>query len=65
MAEAKNAQKAAKGTGEWSQEQIAKLTLAINKFPAGTGNRWKVIADYIDRNPKETIAKAKELNEKK
>ena len=39
--------------------------MAINKFPPGTGNRWKVIADYIDRNPKETIAKAKEMQERK
>lgn len=25
---------------EWPQEDIAKLTLGINKFPAGTSQRW-------------------------
>jgi len=39
--------------------------LAIKKFPTGTQNRWKVIADYLNRNLKETIGKAKEMSEKK
>lgn len=29
-----------KAVKEWPQEDIAKLTLAINKFPAGTSQRW-------------------------
>ena len=65
QAEAKKEQKSAKGVGVWTHEEEAKLTLAVNKFPAGTSNRWKVIADYIGRNPKETIAKAKEMQDRK
>lgn len=30
----------------WSKEDIAMLTKAIVKFPPGTGNRWKVIAEF-------------------
>lgn len=62
---AKKEQKAAKGLGVWSHDDEAKLTLAVNKFPAGTGNRWKVIAEYVGRNLKEVIAKAKEMQERK
>jgi len=40
------------------------LTLGIKKFPPGTKDRWKVIADFIQtKNPKEVIAKAKEIHE--
>jgi hypothetical protein len=31
---------ATKAGKEWVAEDIAKLTLAINKFPAGTSQRW-------------------------
>ena len=41
------------------------MTLAINKFPAGTKDRWKVIAEFCGRSTKETIAMAKQLAEKK
>ena len=41
------------------------MTLAINKFPAGTKDRWKVIAEFCGRSAKETIAMAKQLAEKK
>lgn len=41
------------------------MTLGINKFPAGTKERWKVIAEFCGRPPKETIAMAKQLAEKK
>lgn len=39
--------------------------MAIKRFPPGTSNRWKVIADFVGRNQKDVIAKAKELQEKK
>jgi len=31
----------AKAGKDWAQDDIAKLTLAINKFPAGTSQRWQ------------------------
>lgn len=31
---------------DWSKDDIAMLTKAIVKFPPGTGNRWKVIAEF-------------------
>ena len=43
---------------------------AVNLFPAGTNQRWEVCAEFINqhsktahikRQPKETLAKAKEL----
>jgi len=50
---------------EWSPEEVAMLTKGITKFPPGTVNRWKVIADYVQsHNQKEVIAKAKEIQEK-
>lgn len=49
---------------DWSPDQIKNLTLAIVKFPAGTVQRWKVIADFVGKNQKETIAKAKEIHDK-
>jgi len=34
------------------------------KFPAGTVNRWRVIADFVgSKTQKEVIGKAKELQE--
>ena len=38
---------------------------AIKKFPAGTGDRWRVVADYIGtKNQKQVVTKAKEIKEK-
>jgi len=45
----------------WSQEDIKQLTLGIVKFPAGTGDRWKVIAEFVGKSQKEVISKAKEI----
>lgn len=44
---------------------MAQLILAIKKFPPGTSNRWRVISDFVGRNQKEVIAKAKEMQDKK
>ena len=47
---------------DWSKEEMALLTKGISKFPAGTGNRWKVIADFVgSKGMKQVIAKAKTL----
>jgi len=43
-------EKQAKGSltkDDWSTEEMALLTKGITKFPAGTGSRWKVIADFV------------------
>jgi len=40
------------------------LTLGIKKFPPGTNDRWRVVADFIGtKNQKEVISKAKEILE--
>lgn len=57
--------KLTKGTKEWTAEDVANLTLAINKFPAGTAQRWYVIAEFVGKPQKEVISKAKEMHEKK
>lgn len=59
-----------KGTGDWSSDELALLIKAVNLFPAGTSQRWEVVANFVNqhtktpsiqRNAKETIAKTKEL----
>lgn len=50
--------------GDWSHEDIQMLTKGIVKFPPGTLNRWKVIADYVGKPQKQVIMKAKEIQEK-
>jgi DnaJ family protein C protein 2 len=48
--------------GDWTEEELALFKKAVARFPTGTINRWRVIADFIgSRNQKETIAKAKEI----
>ena len=60
--EAKLASKA----GEWSTEDMQNLTKACLKFPVGTVNRWKIIADFIGtKTSKEVIAKAQEIAAKR
>uniref|UniRef100_A0A0A9X5L4 DnaJ subfamily C member 2 n=1 Tax=Lygus hesperus TaxID=30085 RepID=A0A0A9X5L4_LYGHE len=58
-----------KGT-PWSQADISLLIKAVNLFPAGTAQRWEVVANFMnqhgknDRIPvtaKEVLSKAKEL----
>ena len=50
---------------EWTPEEVALLTKGIAKFPPGTVNRWKVVADFVEtKNQKEIIQKAKEISEK-
>lgn len=51
---------------KWSKEDIQNLTKAIVRFPPGTSQRWKVIAEYCGvRNQKEVIKKAQELATKR
>jgi len=57
------------GAAQWSTEELAAIVKAVNLFPAGTNQRWEVVASFVNqhsnsevtRNAKETLAKAKEL----
>ncbi|CAG7721397.1 unnamed protein product [Allacma fusca] len=56
---------------EWSHDELALLTKAVNLFPAGTTHRWEVVANFLyqhanaknkkQRSAKEVLAKAKDL----
>ncbi|CAL8121029.1 unnamed protein product [Orchesella dallaii] len=58
------------GSIEWSHEELQVLIKAVNLFPAGTAQRWQVVANFInqhdqqgkERSAKEVLAKAKDLN---
>ncbi|PSN53630.1 DnaJ subfamily C member 2 [Blattella germanica] len=59
-----------KGSVPWSHEQLQLLIKAVNMFPAGTSQRWEVVANFINqhstgeivtRTAKEVLAKAKDL----
>ncbi|KAK3102342.1 hypothetical protein FSP39_010641 [Pinctada imbricata] len=52
----------------WSEKEIQMLIKGVNVFPAGTKERWEVIASFIkqhitssNKNAKDVLAKAKEL----
>lgn len=56
------------GTASWSPDDVQLLVKAVNLFPAGTANRWEVVAAFMnqhgatsDRTAKEVLAKAKSL----
>uniref|UniRef100_A0A1Y1KNC8 Uncharacterized protein n=1 Tax=Photinus pyralis TaxID=7054 RepID=A0A1Y1KNC8_PHOPY len=57
---------------EWSQDNVQLLIKAVNLFPAGTNQRWEVVANFINQhgsfpdnvmkyNSKDVLAKAKDL----
>lgn len=51
----------------WNDEEIAQLTLAIQKFPVGTPNRWDALIQAIGgtKSQKEVTKKCTELAGKK
>ena len=55
------------GANQWSPEELNLLIKAVNLFPAGTNQRWEVVANFINqhhggnRAAKEVLAQAKEL----
>ncbi|KAL8575510.1 hypothetical protein ACOMHN_013061 [Nucella lapillus] len=68
------AQKASGGSGgggdkkAWSDDELQMLIKAVNLFPAGTKDRWEVIAAFIgqhvtgsNKNARDVLSKAKEL----
>lgn len=61
-----------KTAAEWNEENIQLLVKAVNLFPAGTNQRWEVVANFINQhgkfapdssqfNAKQVLAKAKDL----
>lgn len=57
---------------EWNEDNIQLLVKAVNLFPAGTNQRWEVVANFINQhgkfapdsskfNAKQVLAKAKDL----
>ncbi|XP_018566094.1 dnaJ homolog subfamily C member 2 [Anoplophora glabripennis] len=61
-----------KMTPEWNENNIQLLVKAVNLFPAGTNQRWEVVANFINQhgtfsennskfNAKLVLAKAKDL----
>mmetsp|Transcript_10645 Transcript_10645/g.16233 ORF Transcript_10645/g.16233 Transcript_10645/m.16233 type:complete len:155 (+) Transcript_10645:1394-1858(+) len=49
----------------WTKEEMQNLNKGIVKFPVGTVNRWRVIADFVgSKSQKEVISKAKEIQER-
>ncbi|XP_063991118.1 dnaJ homolog subfamily C member 2 [Diachasmimorpha longicaudata] len=57
------------GSVAWTEGDLQLLIKAVNLFPAGTNQRWDVVANFINqhanngvtRNAKEVLAKAKDL----
>jgi DnaJ homolog subfamily C member 2 len=57
------------GGSEWGPDDLALLIKAVNLFPAGTNQRWEVVANFInqhtasgvERNAKEVLSKTKGL----
>lgn len=58
-----------KGPGSWSPEELNLLIKAVNLFPAGTNQRWEVVANFVNqhhggnRSAKEVLAQAKDLQQ--
>lgn len=57
------------GGNQWTPEELNLLIKAVNLFPAGTNQRWEVVANFINqhhggnRAAKEVLAQAKELQQ--
>lgn len=46
---------------EWTDKDKSELIKAVNKFPAGTANRWNKIADLMNRQPQDCISMEKQI----
>ena len=49
----------------WTRDELSELARACKMYPAGTQQRWQVIAEFLggDRSEEEIIKKARELSE--
>ena len=58
-----------KGASSWNPEELNLLIKAVNLFPAGTNQRWEVVANFVNqhhggnRSAKDVLAQAKELQQ--
>lgn len=52
---------ARKNSREWTDKDKSELIKAVNKFPAGTPNRWNKIADMMNRQPQDCISMDKHI----
>lgn len=68
--ESQNKSKSCTKQAEWNEDHIQLLIKAVNLFPAGTNQRWEVVANFINQHSashdgtftaKEVLAKAKDL----
>lgn len=39
----------------WNDEQMAMLIKGVNLFPAGTNQRWEVVANFINQHSKGAV----------
>uniref|UniRef100_A0A1B6CKJ1 Uncharacterized protein n=1 Tax=Clastoptera arizonana TaxID=38151 RepID=A0A1B6CKJ1_9HEMI len=60
-----------KGEATWTNDHLQLLIKAVNLFPAGTNERWEVVANFMNqhsngivRTAKEVLNKAKDLQSK-
>ena len=58
MAEEKKAR--AEEERRWSPDELSMLAKAARKFPAGSQNRWQIIADYINQQLSLPVERTKE-----
>ena len=56
-----------KAKREWTKDEFALLAKALNKYPGGTVERWKSIAEFMGEQytAKDVIDMAKSLNDRK
>ena len=48
---------------EWSAEALEQLSAAVDRYPAGTATRWKVVADFVcDRMKPDTFTQVRTLS---
>ena len=47
----------------WTEDDLAKLTKAMTRFPVGTLNRWEKVAEFTERTISEIMQRNKELRD--
>jgi len=57
--QAGTAEKKGKAATPWTEEELGLLAQGIAKFPGGTPNRWRLIADLVNQKVEKTATKGK------
>ncbi len=61
----KRRQEETKKIHDWTAEELSRLSKGIVKFPSGSTDRWKLIADFVgNRTQKQVMAKATEISQR-